>query len=75
VPAYLLSGIIPYSVAGYGGDQAAIVYMLTGFGADAAAALVFALIVPIITMTYNMLGGLPILAGRVDARFRLPASN
>jgi len=75
VPAYLLSGIIPYSVAGYGGDQAAIVYMLTGFGASAAGSLVFALIVPIMTMIYNMLGGLPIVAGRIDTRFRLPASN
>ncbi len=75
VPAYLLSGIIPYSVAGYGGDQAAIVYMLTGFGANAAGALVFALIVPIMTMTYNMLGGVPILMGRIDVRSRLSASD
>jgi len=75
VPAYLLSGILPYSVAGYGGDQAAIVYMLTGFGANAAGALVFALIVPLMTMTYNMLGGVPILTGRIDSSSRLSASD
>jgi uncharacterized protein (TIRG00374 family) len=74
VPAYTLSGLIPYSVSGYGGDQAAIVYMLTGFGASASGALVFALIVPIMAMTYNMIGGLPILFGRIDTRARLPAS-
>jgi uncharacterized membrane protein YbhN (UPF0104 family) len=75
VPSYLLSALIPYSVGGYGGDQAAIVYMLTGLGATAGGSLVFALIVPVITMTYNMIGGLPILFGKIDARTRLPASS
>jgi hypothetical protein len=60
VPAYTLAGLIPYSVSGYGGDQAAIVYMLTGFGASGAGALVFALIVAIMAMTYIIIGGLPI---------------
>ena len=74
VAVAFLTGLIPYSVSGYGGDQAAIVYMLTGFGASASGALVFALIVPIMAMTYNMIGGLPILFGRIDTRARLPAS-
>jgi uncharacterized membrane protein YbhN (UPF0104 family) len=61
VPAYSLSGMIPYSVGGYGGDQAAIVYMVTGFGATAASALAFALIVPLMTVTFNLLGGFNLL--------------
>lgn len=67
VPAYMLSGLIPYSVSGYGGDQAAAVYLVTGFGATAGAALAFALIVPLMSMAYNMLGGLSVLMGNVDA--------
>jgi uncharacterized membrane protein YbhN (UPF0104 family) len=73
VPAYSLSGLIPYSVSGYGGDQAAIVYILTGFGAAGAAALAFALIVPLMTVTFNLLGGLNLLFGTVDGVARLPA--
>ncbi len=68
VPGYALSGLMPYSVSGYGGDQAAIVYFLTGFGAPAGGALAFALIVPLITMVFNMLGGFTLLFGGV----RLP---
>ena len=49
VPAYSLSGLMPYNVSGYGGDQAAIVYILTGFGTGGGEALAFALIVPLIT--------------------------
>jgi uncharacterized protein (TIRG00374 family) len=68
VPSYMLSGLIPYSVSGYGGDQAAIVYVLTGFGASAGAALAFALVVPLVSMAYNMLGGFSVWFGRLDGR-------
>jgi uncharacterized membrane protein YbhN (UPF0104 family) len=71
VPGYALSGLIPYSVSGYGGDQAAIVYFLTGFGASAGGAFAFALIVPLITLTFNMLGGFALLFGGV----RLPVDK
>jgi uncharacterized membrane protein YbhN (UPF0104 family) len=71
VPGYALSGLIPYSVSGYGGDQAAIVYFLTGFGALASNALAFALIVPLITLIFNMLGGFAVLFGRIE----LPAEQ
>jgi uncharacterized membrane protein YbhN (UPF0104 family) len=67
VPTYMLSGLIPYSVSGYGGDQAAIVYILTGFGAAAGTALAFALVVPLMTVTFNMLGGLNLLFDRKEA--------
>ncbi len=67
VPAYMVSGLIPYSVSGYGGDQAAIVYILTGFGAEASAALAFALIAPLMAMAYNMLGGFSVLFGKLDS--------
>jgi uncharacterized membrane protein YbhN (UPF0104 family) len=63
VPAYALSGLLPYNVGGYGGDQAAIVYILTGFGVPGGEALAFALIVPLITVTFNMFGGLAVLFG------------
>jgi uncharacterized membrane protein YbhN (UPF0104 family) len=74
VPAYMLSGLIPYSVSGYGGDQAAIVYILTGFAASAGAALAFALIVPLMSLSYNMLGGLAVLFADLDANEQ-PASD
>jgi uncharacterized protein (TIRG00374 family) len=73
VPAYMLSGLIPYSVSGYGGDQAAAVYLVTGFGAGASVALAFALIVPLMSMAYNMLGGLSVLLGNLDASSKAPA--
>ena len=73
VPAYSLSGLIPYSVSGYGGDQAAIVYILTGFGAAGAGALAFALIVPLMTVTFNLLGGFNLLFGTVDGSTRIAA--
>jgi uncharacterized protein (TIRG00374 family) len=66
VPACTLSGLIPYSVGGFGGDQAAMVYVLTGNGANAGLALSFALIVPLIYMLANMLGGLSLLFGKLD---------
>lgn len=75
VPAYMLSGLIPYSVSGYGGDQAAIVYVLTGFGADPGAALAFALIAPLMAMAYNMLGGLSVLLGKLDGRALPPPTS
>jgi uncharacterized protein (TIRG00374 family) len=71
VPAYMLSGLIPYSVSGYGGDQAAVVYLLTGFGANAGVALAFALIVPLMSLSYNMLGGFSVLFGNLDASAQL----
>jgi uncharacterized membrane protein YbhN (UPF0104 family) len=74
VPAYMLSGLIPYSVSGYGGDQAAIVYILTGFAANAGVALAFALIVPLMSLAYNMFGGFSVLFGNLDASAPLPAS-
>jgi uncharacterized membrane protein YbhN (UPF0104 family) len=61
VPACNLSGLIPYSVAGFGGDQAAMVYVLTGSGASAGAAFTFAMIVPFVGMLTNTLGGLSLL--------------
>jgi uncharacterized protein (TIRG00374 family) len=75
VPAYMLSGLIPYSVSGYGGDQAAIVYILTGFGANPGAALAFALIVPLMSLAYNMLGGFSVLFGRLETRTGQPADR
>jgi uncharacterized membrane protein YbhN (UPF0104 family) len=74
VPAYMLSGLIPYSVSGYGGDQAAIVYILTGFAAVEGLALAFALIVPLMTITFNMLGGLNLLFGESDVTRSTPES-
>jgi uncharacterized membrane protein YbhN (UPF0104 family) len=74
VPGYALSGLIPYSVSGYGGDQAAIVYFLTGFGAPAAKALAFALIVPLITLIFNMLGGFAVLFGKIELPADQPAA-
>lgn len=70
VPAYALSGLLPYNVSGYGGDQAAIVYILTGFGVLGSDALAFALIVPLITVTFNMLGGLAVLFGGLSVSAR-----
>jgi uncharacterized protein (TIRG00374 family) len=64
VPASMLSGLVPYSVSGYGGDQAAMVYIVTGFGVAAGMALAFALIVPLLTITFNMLGGFNLLFGK-----------
>ena len=75
VPAYSLSGLMPYNVSGYGGDQAAIVYILTGFGIGGGEALAFALIVPLITVTFNMLGGLAVLFGGLSASARPLASR
>ena len=74
VPGYALSGLIPYSVSGYGGDQAAIVYFLTGVGAAAGGSLAFALIVPLITLVFNMLGGFVLLFGKVEAPARVAAA-
>jgi uncharacterized membrane protein YbhN (UPF0104 family) len=68
VPAYALSGLLPYNVGGFGGDQAAIVYVLTGFGVPAGEALAFALIVPLITLTFNMIGGLAVAFGGLEVR-------
>jgi uncharacterized membrane protein YbhN (UPF0104 family) len=70
VPAYSLSGLMPYNVSGYGGDQAAIVYILTGFGVGGGEALAFALVVPLITVTFNMLGGLAVMFGGLSASAR-----
>jgi uncharacterized protein (TIRG00374 family) len=75
VPAYSLSGLIPYSVNGYGGDQAAIVYILTGFAAAGSAALAFALIVPLMTVTFDLLGGLHLLFGTVDGPTHLETDS
>ena len=75
VPAYSFSGMIPYSVSGYGGDQAAIVYILTGFGAVGAAALAFALIVPLMTVSFNLLGGFNLLFGTVDGDTRMAVQS
>ena len=75
VPAYMLSGLIPYSVSGYGGDQAAIVYILTGFGANAGVALAFALIVPLMSLAYNMLGGFSVLFGNLEANAPGPVAH
>ncbi len=66
VPSTMLSGLVPYSVAGYGGDQAAVVYFLSGFGASAVDALAFALLLPLVAMFFNLLGGIPVLLGKVD---------
>jgi uncharacterized protein (TIRG00374 family) len=62
VPAAMLSAYIPYSIGGYGGDQAALVYLVTAFGVSAGSALAFALILPLMAMTFNMLGGLFLLS-------------
>jgi uncharacterized protein (TIRG00374 family) len=62
VPANMLSAYIPYSIGGYGGDQAALVYFVTAFGISAGSALAFALILPLMHITFNMLGGLCVLA-------------
>jgi len=70
VPACNLSGLIPYSVAGFGGDQAAMVYVLTGSGASAGAALTFALIVPFVGMLTNTLGGLSLLFVKLGGQTR-----
>jgi uncharacterized protein (TIRG00374 family) len=75
VPAYSLSGLLPYNVSGYGGDQAAIVYVLTGFGVPGGEALAFALIVPLITVTFNMLGGLFLMLGGLEVRARRNADG
>lgn len=75
VPAYSLSGLLPYNVSGYGGDQAAIVYVLTGLGVPGGEALAFALIVPLITVTFNMLGGLFLLLGGLEVRARQNAGG
>ena len=75
VPAYSLSGLLPYNVSGYGGDQAAIVYILTGFGTGGGEALAFALIVPLITVGFNMLGGLAVLFGGLTMNVRPPVSK
>jgi uncharacterized membrane protein YbhN (UPF0104 family) len=75
VPAYSLSGLLPYNVSGYGGDQAAIVYVLTGFGVPGGEALAFALIVPLITVTFNMLGGLFLMLGGLEVRARRNADD
>jgi glycosyltransferase 2 family protein len=74
VPSFALSGLIPYSVAGYGGDQAVLVYVLTGFGVSAGAALAFALIVPLTRLAFNMLGGLSLVFGKIDAIARSPTN-
>jgi uncharacterized membrane protein YbhN (UPF0104 family) len=64
VPSIMLSGIVPYSVAGYGGDQAASQYFLTGFGAPAADALLLALLLPLVPMAFNLLGAIPTMLGQ-----------
>ncbi|HWW19816.1 MAG TPA: lysylphosphatidylglycerol synthase transmembrane domain-containing protein [Steroidobacteraceae bacterium] len=68
VPGNMLSGLIPYSVAGYGGDQAAMVYFVTAFGISAGAAVAFALILPLMAMTFNMLGGLFVMSDHGASR-------
>ena len=75
VPAYMLSGLIPYSVSGYGGDQAALLYILTGFGASAGAALAFALIAPLSVMAFNMLCGVSLLFDRPDVPMADPPAE
>ncbi len=67
VPAAMLSGYIPYSIGGYGGDQAALVYLVTAFGVSAGSALAFALILPLMAITFNILGGLFVLSNRYAA--------
>lgn len=63
-PSIMLSGLVPYSVAGYGGDQAATVYFLTGFGTLPADALALALLMPLVPMFFNLLGAIPVLLGK-----------
>jgi len=65
-PSIMLSGLVPYSVAGYGGDQAASVYFLTGFGALPAKALALALLMPLVPMSFNLLGAIPLLLGKIE---------
>jgi uncharacterized membrane protein YbhN (UPF0104 family) len=65
-PSIMLSGLVPYSVAGYGGDQAASVYFLTGFGALPAKALALGLLMPLVPMFFNLLGAIPVLLGKVE---------
>jgi uncharacterized protein (TIRG00374 family) len=62
VPAIMLSSYIPYSIGGYGGDQAALVYLVTAFGISAGSALAFALILPLMALPLIMLGGLFVLS-------------
>lgn len=62
-PSVMLSGLVPYNVAGYGGDQAASVYFLGGFGASAADALALALLMPLVPMAFNLLGAIPTVLG------------
>ena len=65
-PSIMLSGLIPYSVLGYGGDQAAAVYFLTGFGALPSTALALALLMPLVPTFFNLLGAIPFLLGSVE---------
>lgn len=65
VPSAMLSGLLPYSVAGYGGDQAAVTYFVSGFGAGTSEALAFALLLPLVPMFFNLLGGIPVLLGKI----------
>jgi uncharacterized membrane protein YbhN (UPF0104 family) len=67
VTSTMLSGLLPYSVAGYGGDQAAIVYFLSGFGVLPSDALAFALFLPLVPMFFNLLGGIPVLLGKIGS--------
>jgi uncharacterized membrane protein YbhN (UPF0104 family) len=71
-PSIMLSGLIPYSVSGYGGDQAAAVYFLTGFGALPAKALALALLMPLVPTFFNLLGSIPLLMGNVERAPRAP---
>jgi uncharacterized membrane protein YbhN (UPF0104 family) len=70
-PLTTVSGLLPLSVAGYGGEQAALVYLLAPFGVESARAVAISLTFATLWLVANVVyGGIAFL---VSSRFlRVP---
>jgi glycosyltransferase 2 family protein len=62
-PLVVLVGLVPVSVGGFGGDQAAFVFFFARLGVDAHKAFVVSIIANALAMCLSLLGGLVYVLG------------
>jgi len=63
-PLVMLFSLVPASIGGFGGDQAAFVFFFARFGVDASTAFSVSFATSVLYMCLSFLGGLVYLAGR-----------
>ena len=67
-PLVVLVGLVPVSVGGFGGDQAAFVFFFKRLGVDGDKAFVVSLIANALAMGLSLLGGLVYVFGTLHGR-------